>query len=99
MEKKKLDFLIYPQGVLLGWAVLFSLCIWIPGLGGLAALLALGHIAFLFLNIPLAFLCLILQAKSRFRKSLTVPMVVLSFLNMLVSILDWVFFILLMQAP
>lgn len=95
----KWNFLVYVHAVLLLWAMMFICCLFVPGGGSIASILAIGNIFFLFINIPLAIFSFILKAKDRFSIDFEGPIAVLSVLNSIIGAIAWALFILLMQSP
>ena len=95
----KCKTILYLNGFLLAWALLFLGSICLDGSGKIAGLLAVGNILFLFANIPLAIVCLFLKKKGCFGKRYGIPAVVLSLLNMAVGIAAWLFVVALFLKP
>lgn len=98
MKNRKWDFLVYVHAVLLLWAVIFICCLFVPGGGRIASMLAIGNIFFLFVNIPLAIFSFILKSKDRFDIDYKRPVTVLSVLNSIIGAIAWALFILFMQS-
>ena len=98
MKQKNWDFLLYIHGVLLLWVVLFIASLFIDDGGQIASILAVGNALFLFVNIPLSILCLVLNKKNYFHHHKAFA-IILSAINMLISIIMWIFVVMLMQMP
>ena len=99
MKKTSLNFIVYPHVVLLVWAMLFLISLFMSDGGKTAGVLAIGNFLFLFVNIPFALFSLALKVKGCFSKKHDTPIVVLSFLNIVVGIIAWLLAVLLLQMP
>ena len=99
MEKRKLDWLLILHFMILLWAILFFYSLHLLDRGQLAGMLAPGIFAGLFLSIPLAVFSLIAKVKNRFSEKLSVPVTVLSILNIGVGIAAWTFAIMVFLKP
>ena len=88
-ENKKVYWIVYIQIILAVWAVLFGCSMAVDSGGLLSAILAVGCYAFLFVNIPLSIVCLILRANGYFREKYTVLSILLSVLNIVISLVVW----------
>lgn len=98
MQKRNLDWLIYPHAILLVWAAVFLQSLTM-GSGRLAGILAKGIIAFLLINIPLGVFSLICVYKKRVGKRTVPALTTLSVLNILNGIAAWCSLILLLKKP
>lgn len=99
MHRHKWDRLLIPNIAIIVWAALFLCCLFIPDGGILAAIFAPGHVAWLFISIPLATVSLIARAKKQFSKKISVPILVFSILNICIGIADWFFLLGFIQMP
>ena len=99
MHERKWDWLLIPHILIVLWALLFVCAGLIPGGGRMAGALAPGNIAGLFVCIPLAVVSLIARARGRFGEKASVPILVLSVLNICIGAAVWVFFIMLLRSP
>ena len=97
MKTKHLDFLVYVHGALCLWFVLFAGSLFIRDGGKIAGALAIGNVLFLLANIPLGIFSLIV--KNRFSTNYRMPIVILSIINMVISVAVWIFLIMLLQMP
>lgn len=97
MGSRKWHHIVYLHAVLFLWALGFLVCLFIPGGGRIAGILAIGNYLFLFLNIPLAIFSFVLRAKNRLDAAYKGTIAVLSILNTLVGIAAWLSVILLLQ--
>ncbi len=98
MKQKSTDWQVYVHVILFLFA-----CAFLIGLSlnndVLISIFSKAMIAFWLINIPLGIISLVAVAKGRAKKSLSVPLSVLSVLNILVGLAAWVFLILLMKMP
>lgn len=99
MKNKKGSIFICLHAVLLLWAFLFFIGVWIPDGGKAASIFAAGNAMFLFVNIPFSLLSFVLAAKERFCPKYHTPIVVLAILNTIIGIIVWIFAVLLLQKP
>lgn len=98
-QKKKLhNWILIPNIVLFVWAVFFVASI-ILSWGHTAGIISIGQVLFLFINIPLAILSFVFIAKKRVSKKIIVPLIIFAVLNIIFSIADWIFVILLINMP
>jgi len=89
MKYRNWDRILWLHTLCFGWFLLFYLSLF--GSGRIAAVLAIGNVMFLFGNIPLSLLSLVLIFRGRFSRRYNIPIAVLSILNTLVSIAVWSF--------
>ena len=98
MKQRSADWQVYVHVVLFLCA-----CAFLIGLSlnndVIISIFSKAMIAFWLINIPLGIISLVAVAKGRAKKSLSVPLSVLSVLNILVGLAAWVFLILLMKMP
>ena len=97
MKKRPWDWLLILHVLLILWALLFFPSLDRADGGRLAASLAWGNLAGLFLSIPLAVVSLIGRAKGRFSQKVSVAILPLSVLTFLVGAATWAFFIAVMR--
>ena len=100
VSQKKWDWLLILHILIILWAVLFVFSLFYSTDGGrMAGMLAPGNFAGLFISIPLAIISLIARAKKRFSENCSIPIVVLSIVNICVGVADWIFFVMIMRMP
>lgn len=99
MKLKNWNFLVYIHSILLLWFISFVASLSLGDGGKTTGVLAIGNALFLFVNIPLSIFSLVLYKKDRFSKHHKIPAVVLSIVNMIVSIAAWIFVVMLLQKP
>lgn len=98
MKNNKWNLFVYLHGFLFLWAALFIGSLLISAVD-IAAALAIGNALFLFVNIPLSVATLILKKKDFFDIEYEDTIGILSILNLLVGIAEWVLVIMLAQSP
>ena len=79
---------------LAAWAVLFLVSLSVKDGGAAAGFLGTGNIAFLFVNIPLSVITLILVKKGRIGRRCMALSVVLAVTNMLIGAAAWMILVL-----
>ena len=89
MKKRTWDWLLILHVLLILWALLFFPSLDRADGGRLAASLAWGNLAGLFLSIPLSIVSLIGRAKGRFSQKVSVAILPLSVLTFLVGAATW----------
>ena len=93
VRKKKWDWLLILHALIILWALLFVYSVNFRTDGGkMASILAIGNFFGLFISIPLAVISLIARAKKKFSEKLSIPVILLSLLNICVGVADWIFF-------
>ncbi len=100
MSQKKWDWLLILHILIILWAILFVFSLFYSTDGGrMAGMLVPGNFAGLFISIPLAIISFIARVKKRFSENCSIPIVVLSIMNICVGIADWIFFVMIMRMP
>ena len=92
-ENKNWNILVYLHAALLLWALLFLSAAFVLDDGKFAGVLAIGNALFLFINIPFALFSLALKRKGYFTQQYSIPVVILSILNIAVGIVAWYYFV------
>ena len=98
MKNKQAKRIVILHTVLLTWAVLFAVSLFLLHDGGTtASFLAIGNVVFLLFNIPFSVTSIILSIRKRFAKLYTIPIMTMSILNTAMGINAWAFLILLLE--
>lgn len=105
MKNNKFNFLIYIHASLILYAALFTGGLLLEGTFPLLRfllkvkyLVTIGNFSLLFANIPLAVVTLVLRGKGRFERKHSLAALVLSVINILVSITAWTIAILIVMS-
>ena len=95
MKTKKFNFLLYVHAALVLYAVLFAgyvlldntLARWL--FLKIPYLLMIGNISLLFGGVPFSIVTLVMRTKNKFDRKYSIPVLVLSIINILISIAAW----------
>ena len=101
-KKKYYNWLVIPHIIIFIWTTLFVYLVFSSRASTVVfsgVIITIGQIFLLFINVPLAILSFVFIAKKRVGKYYTVPLIIFAVLNIIFSILDWIFVILLINMP